>query len=1068
MKKYILIFVLACHALMSRAQQRINGKVLAADTQLPLGGASIRINGSKIPAITGTDGSFVLTLQDSNRLATVSFTGYQAKTIRLSYRSYMVVRLDKLTMQIKEVIVSNGYQQLAVEKTTGSFVQLDSALINRRISTDILSRLEDVTPGLIFNRGKGSDVNDISIRGRSTLFGNAQPLIIVDNFPYDGDINNINPADVEGITVLKDASAASIWGARAGNGVIVITTKKGKYNHPMQVNATSSITVGAKPNIFYQPRMSSSDFIGIEQMLFDKGFYNSTLNSIDHKALSPVVDLLYRQKNNEVSAADVAKQLSTYQKQDVRNDFNKYLYRQSLNQQYALSLNGGAADQKYYLSAGYDNNRDKLVRNGYERITVNASNTNSFFNHKLELSTGIVFTQSKRLLNNQGIGQIGLFAGNGPSLYPYASLADKNGNPLAIAHDYNNTLKNSAAKTGLLDWDYKPIQEVDNADNEIKLTDYRLNARLSYKIISGLEASAIYQYEKATTAQHNLQDLASYYTRDLINRFTQVNADGTLTYNIPVGGIVDMTNSVLASQSFRGQLNFNRTIGTKHEITALAGYEVKDLHTISNSSRLYGFDNEHATSSSVDYVNSFSQFNFPASRQQVPNNEQEADLTDRYLSYFANTAYTFDRRYVLSASSRLDRSNLFGVRTNQKGVPLWSAGLSWIMSNEGFYHAGWLPYLRARLTYGFNGNVDKSLSAYTTAQYFPAYQSILNYPYASITNPPNPDLRWERNKVVNFGLDFGFRNNRVTGTIEYYTKKGFDLIGNIPYPPSAGIAVFTGNTADTKGRGFDVTVNTINVQGTFRWSSVFLISYAKDLVSNYKVQAPPSTYVSSGDFGLYPLQGKPLFSLYSYRWAGLDPTNGNPRVYLKGQVSEDYAAIANSSDINDIVYNGPSRPAYFGAFRNNFNYKQLSLSFNISYRLGYYYRQNGISYGTILRGQGYNYGSYNQRWQQPGDEIKTQVPSVPSAIDFNRDAVFNYSSALVKNAGNIRLQDISLTYTFNDLRINRFKLNQFQVYLYANNVALLWKATKGIYDPDYAIAGYPPERTFAAGLKTNF
>jgi TonB-linked SusC/RagA family outer membrane protein len=1069
MKKYLLVFILLLNALLLRAQQHtISGTVVSADDKRPLAGATVKLNRSGKTVSTGNDGEFSTRLADSDRLITVSFVGYQTISYRVSLQQQVTIALQPVAGLLKEVVISNGYQQISAEKTTGSFIQLDSALINRRVSPDILSRLEDVTPGLIFNRGKGSGTNDISIRGRSTLFGNSQPLIVLDNFPYDGDINNINPNDVESITVLKDAAAASIWGARAGNGVIVITSKKGKFNHSIQVNTNANVTVGARPDIFYQPRMSSSDFIGVEQQLFNSGYYNSAYASKNHKPLTPVVDLLFQEKNGQISAADANAQIEAFKSQDVRNGLQQYFYQRSVNQQYSFNLNGGSQNQKFYLSGGYDHDLSNLVRNGYQRATINASNTYSFLDHKLELTTGINFTNSWQQANNQGIDQIGLQAGNGQVFYPYASIADNNGNPLSIVHNYSTSFIQSAQAAGLLDWNYRPLQDLNAADNQVNITDYRVNTQLAYKILPELNASVSYLYENSNSVQQNLQNEDTYYTRDLINRFTQVNSDGTFNYNVPLGDVIDMGTNNFISQSFRGQLNFNKTFKQKHEIIALAGYEVKDIHTTSNSYQLYGYDNEHATASNVDYVSSFPQYYFPASTQQIPNNDQEADLTDRYISYFGNAAYTYDNRYVLSGSARLDESNLFGVKTNQKGVPLWSVGLSWLADHESFYHVDWLPHLKARITYGYNGNVDKNLSAYTTAFYFPASLSLLNAPFASIINPPNPDLRWERDKVVNFGVDFGTKNNRISGTLEYYVKNGYDLIGNIPYAPSTGISVFTGNTADTRGHGFDLTINTKNIDGQFKWGSAILLSYAQDIVSNYKVQAPVSTYASTGNQGLYPLQGKPLFGLYSYKWAGLDPQNGNPRVYLDGQVSENYSAIVNTSNISNLVYDGPTRPLYFGAFRNNFSYGPLSLSVNISYRFDYYYRANGISYNSILTGQGYNYGSFSQRWQNPGDELWTQVPSMPAVRDANRDNVYSYSSALAKKADNVRLQDFNLAYTINGLKINNFRINQLQVYIYANNLGLLWKATKGKVDPDYMNSDFPPVKTIAAGIKMNF
>ncbi len=1068
MIRFTMAIWLLCAPLFAFCQVNTKGRVVSREGNTPLSGATIIIHANNDKIITDENGFFNISIPDSGRMVSVVFIGYKSLSIKVFAKKGLTIALIPETMAIKEVVVSTGFQQIAAEKTTGSFVQIDNNLLNRRVSTDVLSRLEDVTSGLIFNKGKGVGSNTISIRGRSTLFANAQPLIVVDNFPYDGDINNINPNDVESITALKDAAAASIWGARAGNGVIVITTKKGAYNHQIEVNLNVNTTIGEKPDIFYQPKMSSSDYIDVEKMLFNNGYYNSIAASRRNRALTPAVDLLYAARNGSITAENANLQIDALRQYDVRNDFQKYFYRKTVNQQYALNLNGGGANQKYYLAVGYDKNLDNLVSNGNDRVTITANDTYALIPQKLEFITGINITKSNRSLDNTGTDLVGLNSGEGQSLYPYARLADANGTSLNMNHDYRNAFVQTAQQAGLLDWTYKPVDDLKNGSNNIRSIDYRLNAQLKYTIIPGLNTMLLYQYENAVIDGRNLQSLQTYYTRDLINRFTVINPDGSFNYNIPIGGILDMDNTRLSSQSFRAQLNFTHTFHQMHDFIALAGYEIKDAHTVSNSDRLYGYDDDHATSSSVDYISTFPQYNYPISQQQIPNNQLAGDLTDRYRSYFANISYTYNHRYILSGSARFDQSNLFGVNTNQKGVPLWSAGLGWVVNEEKFYHLDGLPYLKVRATYGYNGNIDKSVSAYTTANYFPAYYSVLNAPTASIINPPNPELRWERDRVVNFGIDFRTRGNRLNGSGEYFIKQGLDLIGDTPFAPSTGIAVFTGNTASTKGHGIDLTLNSRNTTGALKWSSVLLFSYVTDKVSNYNVEADAVTYASSGNLGTYPLLSRPLFALYSYKWAGLDPSNGDPQGYLNGVVSKDYAAIIANTPVKDLVYDGPTRPVVFGSLRNIVAFKQFSLSANISYRFGYYYRQNGINYGTVLAGQGYAYGDYAQRWQKPGDEKTTQVPSLPAAIDNNRDQLYRYSTQLAKKADNIRLQDISLSYDVNAFKINRYAVRHLQVYLYMNNLGVLWKATKGPFDPDYATSNYPPVNTIAAGVKLNF
>jgi hypothetical protein len=443
-------------------------------------------------------------------------------------------------------------------------------------------------------------------------------------------------------------------------------------------------------------------------------------------------------------------------------------------------------------------------------------------------------------------------------------------------------------------------------------------------------------------------------------------------------------------------------------------------------------------------------------------------LTDRFLSYFGNAAYTYDGRFTATISGRLDRSNLFGVASNQKGVPLGSVGLRWDIQKEKFFHSKLLPRLALRMSFGYNGNVDKSLSAYTTALSI-ANSLITALPYARIINPPNPSLKWERTKILNWGLDFETKSNRMSGSFDFYLKNGLDLIGDAPLPPSVGTDVFRGNTSNTKGHGFDLDLHSRNLKGKLKWSTDYLLSYATDKVSSYSEESPINNYLLYGSGTgnqnfIYPMVGKPLFAIYSYKWGGLDPQTGAPRGFdAEGNLTEDYAAIINGTTGDNLVYHGSARPLYYGALRNTFNYKQWSLSANIVYRLKYSIRKPSVNYSKLLSGE-ITHGDYEQRWQKAGDEAFTSVPSLPATANLQRDQFYLFSSALVERGDHIRFQDIHLNYQLKTKPNSTIKAAS--VFLYLSNLGILWKAGESVYDPDYFY--YKPAFQSALGLKLNF
>lgn len=1049
-------------------QDTIRGTVTDSVGQ-PLAGVAVRIIGTNRGTTTNAQGRFQFNeIPEGARLAFHSL-GY--RDVALPPSANMTVQLSEILGELGEVEVSynTGYQSLPKERATGSFVHVDNELLNRRISTNIIDRLEDVTPGLIINRNSATgDVSTINIRGQNTIYGDASPLIVIDNFPYEGDISNINPNDVESITVLKDAAAASIWGSRAGNGVIVITTKKSKYNQTPKIAWNSNITIGDKPNLFYQPRMSSTDFIEIEKMLFGQDYYIQFENAVNKRAFTPVVELLIAKREDPSLSTQIDAQIEALKTNDVRNDHQKYFYQNSIKQQYNLNINGGGQQHKYYLSGGFDKNVDDLVNNEFNRITLNAGNSLSFLNNRLEATTNIYYTQSKTTTNNPGIGLIGLIAGSGVSMYPYASLADEYGNPLAMNHGYRNQFILDAQNSGLLDWTYKPLEEIYLNDNTSRSKDYRINLSLKYKILPSLNAEALYQYGSTDILYRNLRSMDTYFARNLINRYTQVNSTGALSFPIPRGGILDQTNTDLENHSIRLQMNYNNSWQEKHELNAIAGYELRDYQTKGTSNRMYGYDDVRATLARVDYIDSYALYSSIGTATTIPFGDSASELTDRYLSYYFNGAYSFMKRYTISASARLDRSNIFGVNANQQGVPLYSLGLAWTVNNEDFYNVELLPYLKLRATYGYNGNVNKSLSAYTTARY--SSGNAINQPYATIVNPPNPELRWERVRIVNLGIDFATKGNRLSGSIEPYFKRSVDIIGDIAYAPSTGITTFRGNTANTRGKGIDLTLNSKNLIGAFKWETNLFFSQVNDKVVDYALRnQSASTHIALGETSIYPLEGKTFYAVYSYQWAGLDPITGDPQGYLNGEVSKDYTAILAAATPDNIVYHGSARPTTFGALRNTFSFKQFSLSANISYRLGYYFRTNNFSsYDAMLTGEGYTFGNYALRWQNEGDELFTTIPSQPNGLISNRDIFYNRSEATVEKGDHIRLQDINLAYLFTKGHFSRLPFSQAQVYLYANNIGMIWKAGKSNFDPDYSNAQYVPVRTIGLGLKVDF
>lgn len=1035
----------------------VKGKIVNQQGK-PISNALIKVKETLKSTTSNEEGDFVLTGVDEKSILVISYVGFLTKEIKIEKAELGNIVLSDKPTHLNEVeIVSTGYQNIPKERATGSFTQINTQILERKVSTNILDRLDGVTSGLLFNRNKDQEnQSDFNIRGRSTIFGEDKPLIVVDNFPYEGDISNINPNIVKSVTILKDAAAASIWGTRAGNGVVVITTLQGDFGKKQELTFNANVTLSNKPNLFKLPWFSSSQWIEIEQNLYSQGAFNSAIAN-GYEAISPAVAIMNLKERGLISAADSLKRINNLKGQDIRNDMLKYLFRPRVNQQYAFSVKGGGENNKYYVAAGLDNELGNSKTDSYQRFTLNANNTYRFLDNKLELNLGLLFTASTTKTSNQKYTI--------PSS-PYDLIADENGSPLAVRRQLSMSYIDSVGRGKLLDWHYRPLDE-NYSNSKSILTSIIVNSGLNYSISKAFKASALFQYQNQTIDQTIDNDQNSYYTRDLINTFS-ILTGGEVQRPIPLGAIWNNGLSKLNSKYGRLQLNYNESYGDNHVINGIAGFEIRNNYTTFLSQRMYGYNKETYTNlnSTIDFTKDY-QVLYSGDTQRLDLNQNSSYVLDRYLSYFANLSYQFKNRYLLSVSARKDESNLFGVKPNQKGVPLWSAGVSWEVNKEPFYRSTLLPYLRLRGSYGYSGNVSKNLSAYLTAQ--PVGENRYGQQFNMIINPPNPSLAWEKVKTINLGLDYSFIKNRINGSIEPFLKYGQNLFGQSPLAPQTGVSVFVGNTANTKTKGIDFTINTVNLNRKIKWTSTILFSLIEEKVTKYSMANGSNSQVISQSYN-NPIEGNPYFSIYGYRWAGLDK-DGNPTIKFHDVQSTDYGAISNSLDRSSIKLIGSSVPTKYGNVLNTLAYKDLSISFNITYRLGYYFRKPSLSNTSVYSASGYqNNIDYENRWKQPGDENKTNVPALLYPNDFQRDNAYVYSDLLVDKADNIRFQDIQLNWNIRNLRTLKNYFAGFQVYFYMNNIGYIWKANKSGFDPDFpvqSVSMMPPQKSFAIGIKAS-
>jgi TonB-dependent starch-binding outer membrane protein SusC len=1023
--------------------------------------ANITVKGRKQGATSNNNGEFEIENVEGNSVLVITGVTIETFEVEVQNRPELPPLVAKRkTVEEKEVVMT-GYDNKPRYRFNGSATVIDIKKLNEQTGRNILERLYGVTNGLLLNVGKKDSkyaTNTLSIRGLSTIKGAVNPLIVLDYFPFEGDIENINPNDVESITVLKDAAATSIYGPRGGNGVIVITTRKAKFGQKTRIDFNSNLIVTQHPDLNSLPRMSSSSYIEAEQFLFNKGFeFNSLYNS--YTALTPAVEVFLKKRNGQISAIDSANQIDALKEIDAKDQYNRHFYSNAMTQQYALSIRGGTENIAWLISGAYDRNLSILSAKE-DKINLRISNSYKPFKNA-EVTLGVYFTN---FINHSG-------KPDPQNLVirraPYVSFADAYGNPLPVARNYRFQFVDTVGRGQLLDWRYYPLDDYKHNRTTSKREQMVADIGLNYQLVDWLRISINYQYQKQREETNVLYDIDSYYARDLINSYTNLNAPigmPSAKYPIPVGDIYKTYNSGINSQNFRIQVNANKN-WVNHAISAFSGAEIRDVVGVGgNSMTLYDYSENPASFTTVNYSIPYADY-ITGNPLTIPGRPGISPGTaNRVVSFYANATYVYKQIYSGSVSFRKDASNIFGLSTNDKWNPLWSASLGWEISGENFYHLKTMPYLKLKASLGYSGNIDLSRIASVTLRYLNT-QNLASLPYATIWGPANQNLAWEKVRQVNVGVDFSTAKRILSGTIEYYQKVGLNLYGESPFDYTGyGFATeIVKNVANMKGNGVDIQLVSNNVDKVFKWTTTFIFNYNTSKTTKYFGNtAQKGNELVGGDGSLItPVVGKPLYAIAGYKWAGLN-NEGNPQGYLNGKVSTNYVGIIGRSSIeglfsSDIVYKGSASPKYFGSLMNYFSWKNFSFSFNIVYKAGYYFKKPSISYQSLVN-QGIGHRDFDNRWMKPGDEKFTSVPSFTYPYSSEREEFYLGSEIHILKADNIRIQFINVSYEFR---------KRLQLYINVSNLGIIWRANNLKIDPDYSNS-FPPAKTFTIGLRRSF
>ncbi len=1076
----------------------ISGEVVDENGD-PLAGATVMLKGTDIGVATNVDGQFSLMVSGNRPVLEVSYIGMTPQTISISKDiKYLFLTMKTADNMMDEVVVT-GYQNIKRESATGSYQVLTAKDLDKRSTPDLASRLEGTVPGLVMDPKKGStDEDAFTIRGVGTFQAKSSPLIVVDGLPIEGGISTVNPYDIENITVLKDAAAASIYGARASNGVIVITTKQAKMQR-LTVDFNADLTVSEKQDYSNYGWASAADMIELERynynaMLAEPG--QAGLNSVltDYRNnrqghLSKVMRLFLQNHEGDLSDADMNAMLSNWAGNDYRKEYMDVHDRTHVTQLYnvAMRMQGNSLSSSFNVNYSTDN---LGVQN------ENSSSLTFKYRGDLKVCKWLDLAFGLNVLNTRSkTHAYGSYLGIN-SFMPYETMYNADGTRRGMeAEIYPGLEPFSDPVYELKDASFNLADEMNRNFSKRRYTNTRTFLHAKFNILPGWTASGQFQYEDIFARTKTLYEADSYFMRNLYNLYTTASsvmewvddpskdwwgadfdfdayladpdhygmmqqAKTQTVHHIPEGGCLQTYTQEAQYYTFRAQTGYNNTFAGKHFIDAIAGMEYRQTRVTTENSLQYGYDPR--TQTNLNLMTDWAYINNPTSNvfgsdapvNGAPSTFGTSSVLHRYYSIYFTGSYVYDNRYSLSGSYRVDKTDLFGSDPKFRGRPLWSIGGSWNAHNEAFLRDyTWLNALKLRASYGLTGNIDPNSTSYLTARI--KTNSITGGKQGNLQTPPNDQLRWEKTATWNAGVDFAFLGYRLNGSVDYYHKKGTDLLTVTDLDRTTGWSSLTINSGNMVNNGIEFQLDGVIIPSQGRRS--LGIRLGLNFAYNHNKITKVSHFVNSGSEYLNPNllhEGYPINSMFAFDYTGLKEVDGLYYMGWRDHEGVEHTSSIGSSEftIDDVLYIGSTTPVYTGSILPTITWNGFTLSAMFNYYGGHYMRigndewsdgTGGSSGYTNTFGNGAVFEKVLNYWR--GDE------RYPANGYFSKDYKYlgysNYRSSNIAHADYLKFRNIMLSYNFDPKLCRRIGLNDIRLRFQVNNLGT-WARNSRNLDPE--------------------
>ena len=1076
---------------------RISGKVTDEKDE-PLPGVTVFVKGFIRGVGTSTDnaGRYSVSVPKVEKLSLVfSFVGMEPKEIMYTGQDTINVVLREMVNEMDEVtVVSTGYQTVNRKDMVGSYTTLKAEDIMLPAYSSIDQMLQGQVAGMVITNSsaRAGASPKIQIRGTSTILGNQDPIWVIDGIIQDDpieinagtglidDMRNIignqvswlNPNDIETITVLKDASATAIYGSRASNGVIVITTKKGKKDR-LSINYTGNISISPAPRYDQFNVMNSQERVHFSEEAYNFGVrYQKT----------PIKQLhTYEGTLRMLMEGDITQDeyIANRNRLEVMNtDWLDILTRTAISHNHNLSVSGATSKVNYMISAGYSKNNGQEIGNSSERFTSRAS-VGIQFNEQIRVNFALDGTVGKNIGYAAGVNPLNYALTTSRALPAYNEDGSYAFYRIENTYKYNT----SAQPDGL---GFNILNELENSGSEVKNGRIGINLSFFWKLYPWLE----YQFTGGYTYNNiNSQSYVGENTYAIANKYRgydygTINPDDPW-FNaavLPFGGELFTSNATQNSYNIQNKLLISKSFNEDHRLNVMLGVEVRSTKNDNLSNTLWGYVKDRGNmlvrptaQDKFTPIGSASQSGLGDIFDQIYSGKSKVESkTDNFFSVFATLAYSLKNRYVLNLNVRNDASNRFGQDVNNRFDPTYSLGLSWCVTEEKFMaNQRWLTALNLKATYGIQGNALLNLSPELILQQ-QGVADIYNEYYSNISSIPNPQLSWERTRTWNLGMDMQLFN-KVNVVVDYYSRRSNAVIQkDIAY--ENGLTSMKLNGGIVYNKGIEVTVNLTPIN-----TKDFGLSFSVNSSKNWNTTGKSDFDVTvenylEGNETMILKKGYSLGTMWSYAFAGLNGENGTP-MFKNLEFSEENPY--NGDPTTYLVYSGQKNPYFTGGLNLSIRYRSFTLGSSFALLLGGKKRltspYSSMAAGIYMPKETSNVSKdLAKRWKKPGDEKYTNIPGFIQGNQLletqegnkNMMDMWAQSDALVVNSSFLRCRNLTLGWRLNQKMAKKMRVSNLTVSASVNNLFVIASKRFNGFDPELDNSVMP--KNYSLGISVGF